>query len=85
MQAFFGMENLIQSKVIKNILMEFCPFSQIQAGRDSGELISFFIDRDYKIIGIEGIWSGIDINLNNAKHLVSSLGERGYTSLLASV
>jgi len=85
MQAFFGMENLIQSKVIKNILLEFCPFSQIQAGRDSSELISFFIDRNYKIRGIEGNWSGIDINLNNAQQLVSSLGERGYTTLLASV
>jgi FkbM family methyltransferase len=84
MQAFLGMEKMINSKKIKKILMEFCPFSQRCAGLDPGDLISFFIDRDYKLYGTEDSWIDLEITNVNKNRLISSLGERGYTTLLVS-
>jgi FkbM family methyltransferase len=82
--AFYGMQKSIASKKIKNILMEFSPFSQRCAGRSPEQLISFFTERDYKVSGIEGEWNGVDINNKNLSKLISSLGDRGYTTLLVS-
>lgn len=84
MQAFLGMEKMINSKKIKKILMEFCPFSQRCAGLDPGDLISFFIDRDYKLYGTQDSWIELEITNVNKCRLISSLGERGYTTLLVS-
>lgn len=84
MQAFLGMEKMINEKKIKKILMEFCPFSQRCAGRNPGDLISFFIDRDYKLYGTEDSWIDLEITNVNKSHLICSLGERGYTTLLVS-
>lgn len=80
-----GMAKLLATGTIKTLFFEFCPIAQKMAHSQPAEILNQLIRSGYAIYELEGETAGAWISAENVPALVARLGERGYTTLRASL
>jgi FkbM family methyltransferase len=80
-----GMARFLADGAIKKIFFEFCPFAQRWAHNQPEEIIHRLIELGYNIYEVEGESAGLPVSAENVTAIIARLGDRGYTTLLASL
>jgi len=83
--ALTGMCKMLKNRQIHKILFEFSPLAQRCAGHSPCDLIEFLICNGFSIHEAEGVYQGSPVVAKNVSVLVNRLGDRGYTSLMATL
>jgi FkbM family methyltransferase len=80
-----GMSKLLATGVIQNLFFEFYPTAQKMAHSQPDEILNHLIRSGYAIYEMEGENAGALISADHVPALIAQLGERGYTTLRASL
>lgn len=84
-EVFNGLRGLLSQQRIGTIFFEFCPYAQRSAQHRPREVISLLTNSGYRIREIEGESAGRPVDDESVGQLILRLGDRGYTTLRATV
>lgn len=79
--ALAGMQEVIASSPDVRVFFEFCPGDLRAANTTPESLLNFFRERHFKLYETKG---GVPRSLRDSQQLISELGARRYTNLLAA-